>query len=189
MNEWDQPGDDGVLDDADTLASDDMTRDRLDSGIEPPDAYTAGQGWGDTETEARQGEPLDQLLPEEEPELADSSPATTGAAATSPDPETGQLIADNASADTATQLPTAVPGTERSAEQTASTSRRPPHEHLHTASLHRPTPTCADQRSSVIGPDHSGANRRRCRRADQARQWQPSRPRAATAMTPVPRPA
>jgi len=40
---WDRPGDDGVLDD-DTVASDDMTRDRLDRGIDAPDAYSIGEG-------------------------------------------------------------------------------------------------------------------------------------------------
>lgn len=116
---WDQPGDDGVLDDADTLASDDMTRDRLDTGIDPPDQYSAGQGWGDTENEARQGEPLDQLLAEEEPDPTDTAPATTRAAVASADREAGQLIADTATADTATQLPAAMPDAERDAEQAA----------------------------------------------------------------------
>lgn len=74
QSSWDQPGDDGVLDDSDTLAGDDMRRDRLDAGIDPPEGYSAGEGWGTTEAEARQGESLDQLLAEEEPEQGSGRP-------------------------------------------------------------------------------------------------------------------
>lgn len=114
---WDQPGDDGVLDDSDTLASDDMTRDRLDAGIDPPEQYSVAEGWGNTESEARQGESLEQQLTEEEPEQSSRAPASHAAA-----PEAGQLIADGpggASPGTAAELPGAVPDGERDAEQGA----------------------------------------------------------------------
>jgi len=72
---WDQPGDDGVLDGADTLASDDVARDRLDAGIDPPDLYSAAEGSENIAAEARQDESLDQLLAGEEPEQSFDIPA------------------------------------------------------------------------------------------------------------------
>ncbi|MEO7126068.1 MAG: hypothetical protein ABI382_06780 [Nakamurella sp.] len=114
---WDQPGDDGVLDDSDTLASDDMTRDRLDAGIDPPDHGTVAEGWGNTPAEEREGESLDQRLAEEEPEQCSDLPSILDA-----DEEAGQLVADGpvgASPVTATELPAAVPDSERDAEQGA----------------------------------------------------------------------
>lgn len=114
---WDRPGDDGVLDD-DTLASDDMTRDRLDYGIDAPDAYSIGEGWGNTAAEARQGESLEQLLAEEEPDQDMDSPMV----GTHRDREAGQLQTDGptgTSPSTATQFGAVVPEDERSSEQAA----------------------------------------------------------------------
>ncbi|GAC1415903.1 MAG: hypothetical protein NVSMB57_11330 [Actinomycetota bacterium] len=65
---FDSPENDGVLDAADTLESDDMLDDRLDDAVEAGDRYSAAQQWGTTEFEARQGEPLDLRLAEEEPD-------------------------------------------------------------------------------------------------------------------------
>ncbi len=113
----DQPEDDGVLDDADTLASDDMTRDRLDAGIDPPEQDPGTAGWGNTETEARQGESLDQRLAEEEREPDPRVQATLDA-----DQQAGQLVANGpagASPGTASQLPAAVPDDDSDAEQAA----------------------------------------------------------------------
>lgn len=62
----DTPGDDGVLEPDDTLSTDDLEDDPLDTGIEPPDHYGASNWFGVTEAEARRGETLDQLLEEEE---------------------------------------------------------------------------------------------------------------------------
>jgi hypothetical protein len=59
--------DDGVLDASDTLEGD-PGDDPLDTGIAPPDRWSAGEGFGTTETEERTGESLDQLLAEEEPD-------------------------------------------------------------------------------------------------------------------------
>jgi hypothetical protein len=61
--------DDGVLDSSDTLEdSEDPYDDPLDPGVEPADKWSAGERFGDTLAEERQGESLDQLLAEEEPE-------------------------------------------------------------------------------------------------------------------------
>src|SRR6266700_897324 len=59
--------DDGVLDASDTLDGD-PGDDPLDTGIAPPDRWSAGERFGTTPSEERQGESLDQLLAEEEPE-------------------------------------------------------------------------------------------------------------------------
>ena len=71
--------DDGVLDSSDTLEdSENPYDDPLDPGIEPADKWSAGERFGDTLAEERQGESLDQLLAEEEPEpdpYADPDPA------------------------------------------------------------------------------------------------------------------
>jgi Family of unknown function (DUF5709) len=61
--------DEGVLDAADTLEGDDVTADPLDPGVIPPDRWSAGMGFGSTEAEEREGESLDQLLSEEEPDV------------------------------------------------------------------------------------------------------------------------
>jgi hypothetical protein len=42
--------------------------DPLDQGIAPPDRWSAGEGFGTTAAEELEGESLDQLLAEEEPE-------------------------------------------------------------------------------------------------------------------------
>ena len=61
--------DDGVLDSSDTLEdSEDPYEDPLDPGVEPADKWSAGERFGDTLAEERQGESLDQLLAEEDPE-------------------------------------------------------------------------------------------------------------------------
>ncbi len=59
--------DDGLLDASDTLEGR-PGDDPLDTGYAPPDRWSAGEGFGNTVSEERQGESLDQLLAEEEPE-------------------------------------------------------------------------------------------------------------------------
>src|SRR5450432_2224010 len=59
--------DDGTLDASDTLDGD-PGDDPLDTGIVPPDRWSAGEGFGTTLAEERAGESLDQLLAEEEPD-------------------------------------------------------------------------------------------------------------------------
>jgi hypothetical protein len=60
--------DDGTLDASDTLDGD-PGDDPLDAGIIPADRWSAGEGFGTTLTEEREGESLDQLLAEEEPDI------------------------------------------------------------------------------------------------------------------------
>ncbi|HET9172936.1 MAG TPA: DUF5709 domain-containing protein [Actinospica sp.] len=64
----DVPEDDGVLQPADTLETDDLARDPLDIGISPPERHPASERFGVTEAEARRGETLDQRLAQEEPD-------------------------------------------------------------------------------------------------------------------------
>jgi hypothetical protein len=108
--------DDGVLDASDTLEGD-PGDDPLDTGIAPPDRWSAGEGFGTTEAEERAGESLDQLLAEEEPDIdpyagdeARDVPTRHGAGAPSdadeedtsgtlfddvPDQRAGRLVAEN----------------------------------------------------------------------------------------------
>ena len=60
--------DDGVLDASDTLEGDEGD-DPLDRGIDAGDRYVASERFGTTSAEERQGESLDQLLAEEEPDV------------------------------------------------------------------------------------------------------------------------
>jgi hypothetical protein len=88
--------DDGVLEPADTLDSDDVRADVLDTGIDAGDRYRAATRFGTTAEEERQGESLDQLLAEEEPDVTadddwvDDDSSEDGAL---PDPRSGRLVA------------------------------------------------------------------------------------------------
>jgi Family of unknown function (DUF5709) len=66
--------DDGVLDPSDTLDGD-PGEDPLDAGYLPPDRWSAGMRFGSTAAEEEEGESLDQLLAEEEPDVTDTDPA------------------------------------------------------------------------------------------------------------------
>ena len=69
----DQPGEDvDVEDAADTLLGADVRADPLDVGIDAGEGYRGATRYGTTAEEERQGESLDQLLAEEEPEVTDS---------------------------------------------------------------------------------------------------------------------
>ena len=96
---WDDPSDDGVLEDTDTLASDDMSGDPLDDAIEAGDRYSIGEGEGNTEAEGRRGESLDQRLAEEEPEQsageADSNADSDPYPDSAPDEDAGRLVTDD----------------------------------------------------------------------------------------------
>ena len=63
-----QLDDDGLLDASDTLQGN-PGDDPLDAGIDAGDRYSAGERFGTTLAEERQGESLDQLLAEEEPDI------------------------------------------------------------------------------------------------------------------------
>jgi Family of unknown function (DUF5709) len=74
--------------------------DPLDQGIAPPDRWSAGEGFGTTEVEEEEGESLDQLLAEEEPEpdpyADEDEPApAAGLDDSEPDPRAGRLVADD----------------------------------------------------------------------------------------------
>ena len=96
--------DDGTLDASDTLDGD-PGDDPLDTGIAPPDRWSAGEGFGTTLSEERAGESLDQLLAEEEPEpdpYADSDLPPDGSLADDDlpaddgeDPRAGRLVAED----------------------------------------------------------------------------------------------
>lgn len=92
---YDDPEDDGVLEPADDLSTDDYEDDPLDTGIEPPDHYGASTWYGVTEAEARSGESLDQHLAEEEPEAdADAEGVVDDRWADGPGPRSGRLVSD-----------------------------------------------------------------------------------------------
>ena len=59
-----------VQDTSDTLAGD-PGQDPLDRGVAPPERWSAGMRYGTTAAEQEDGESLDQLLAEEEPDTAD----------------------------------------------------------------------------------------------------------------------
>ena len=62
--------DDGVLEPADSLETDDLTSDVLDTGVDAGDGYLGSNRYGTTWEEEERGEGLDDLLAEEEPEAA-----------------------------------------------------------------------------------------------------------------------
>jgi hypothetical protein len=98
------------LDASDTLDGD-PGDDPLDQGIAPPDRWSAGEGFGTTGPEEQEGESLDQLLAEEDPEQdpyaeADSDfedeedegedrSADDLWGDDDPDPRSGRLVADD----------------------------------------------------------------------------------------------
>ena len=93
--------DDGVLDASDTLDGD-PGEDPLDAGYAAPDRWSAGERFGTTAAEERQGESLDELLAEEEPDVdpyadepedvneADEAPLDGPA-----EPRAGRLLAED----------------------------------------------------------------------------------------------
>jgi hypothetical protein len=90
--------DDGTLDASDTLEGD-PGDDPLDAGVVPPDRWSAGERFGTTLSEEREGESLDQLLAEEEPEADPYAegdiPQDAPLARESADPRAGRLVAED----------------------------------------------------------------------------------------------
>jgi hypothetical protein len=66
--------DDGVLEPADSLETDDLSADVLDTGVDAGEGYRGATKFGTTGEEERQGESLDQLLAEEEPDVSPDEP-------------------------------------------------------------------------------------------------------------------
>jgi uncharacterized protein DUF5709 len=65
--------DDGVLEPADSLESDDLRADVLDTGIDAGEGYRGVNRFGTTSEEERRGESFTDLLAAEEPEPADEA--------------------------------------------------------------------------------------------------------------------
>ena len=97
-DEWDAVEDDGVLDASDTL--DDGVADPLDVGYEPADKWSGANRFGTTVAEQRQGESLDDLLAEEEPDVdpyadEDTDEDELTRRGDEEDPRAGRLIAED----------------------------------------------------------------------------------------------
>jgi hypothetical protein len=97
-DEWDAVEDDGVLEASDTL--DDGVADPLDVGYEPADKWSGANRFGTTQAEQRQGESLDDLLAEEEPDVdpyadEDTDEDELTRRGDEPDPRAGRLIAED----------------------------------------------------------------------------------------------
>lgn len=69
------PEDAGVLEPIDTLDDEDLRSDVLDTGIDAGEGYRAATRFGTTAEEEREGETLDQLLAEEEPDVGSDDDA------------------------------------------------------------------------------------------------------------------
>jgi hypothetical protein len=83
----DVPEDEGVLQPSETLETDDLDADPLDTGISPPERRPASERFGVTEAEAREGESLDDRLAQEQPDIPAVEPVTE------PQPRAGRLVA------------------------------------------------------------------------------------------------
>jgi hypothetical protein len=93
------PEDDGVLEPSDSLETDDLSEDPLDTGLLPPDRWSAAERFGSTLSESRVGESLDRRLAEEEPDLDPDAPEDPDQAWPSdgspPEARAGRLVADD----------------------------------------------------------------------------------------------
>lgn len=90
--------DDGLLDASDTLEGD-PGDDPLDTGVAPPDRWSAAEKFGTTLSEEREGESLDQLLAEEDPEpdpyAEEDRPQEAPLGSDYAEPRAGRLVADD----------------------------------------------------------------------------------------------
>lgn len=77
------------IDPSDTLLSDNLLDDPLDEGYNPPDREPHGSRFGTTALEEAEGESLDQLLAEEEPDITDDGSDEDE------DPRAGRLVAED----------------------------------------------------------------------------------------------
>ena len=89
--------DDGVLAAADSLISDDLDEDVLDTGIDAGERYRGATAFGTTYDEQMRGESLDQQLSREEPDTGLKAPWTDEHAVYDEDetalPRAGRLMA------------------------------------------------------------------------------------------------
>jgi hypothetical protein len=131
MSEQDLDGlaeDDGVLEPADTLDSDDLRGDVLDTGIDAGEGYRGATRFGTTAAEELRGESLDDLLAEEEPDVGLDEPWTDEDEPPDDDrpaePRSGRLVAPDDGAhpdseDNAVALDVGIDGGAASAEEAA----------------------------------------------------------------------
>jgi hypothetical protein len=86
-----------VLEPADTLETDDLRGDVLDTGIDAGEGYRGANRYGTTADEELRGESLDQLLAEEEPDVGVDAPWTDEDDPSDDDrptePRSGRLVA------------------------------------------------------------------------------------------------
>ncbi|MGH3396492.1 MAG: DUF5709 domain-containing protein [Streptosporangiaceae bacterium] len=121
-DDYDEFQDEGSLDASDTLEGK-PGDDPLDAGILPADKWSAGMRFGSTAAEEEEGESLDQLLSEEEPDVLakldkededdESEPDDDEDAADEdldglllddgPDPRSGRLVAEDEGAHSVTE--------------------------------------------------------------------------------------
>jgi hypothetical protein len=91
--------DDGVLEPGDSLDSDDLLSDPLDTGVDAGDGYRGATRFGTTPDEEARGESLDDLLAEEEPDSSDDAEWTDEEQPRDDDHEaqarTGRLLAED----------------------------------------------------------------------------------------------
>jgi Family of unknown function (DUF5709) len=98
--------DEGVLEPSDSLETDDLRADVLDTGVDAGEGYRGATRYGTTSLEERQGESLDQLLAEEEPDQPGDGPWTDEDVPSDDDrtsfPRSGRLTtsADDSAAET-----------------------------------------------------------------------------------------
>jgi hypothetical protein len=85
----------GQLENSETLLSQDLRSDPLDTGYDPPDYEPKATRFGTTAEEQREGETLDQRLAEEEPDVSadDVPPGDFDEIDASPDARAGRLYA------------------------------------------------------------------------------------------------
>ena len=91
--------DDGVLEPSESLASDRLDADVLDTGIDAATSWAGATRFGTTLAEEQRGEGLDRLLSQEEPDLPaddawtdEDEPTDDGRV---PFPRAGRLVADD----------------------------------------------------------------------------------------------
>ncbi len=121
-DDYDEFQDEGNLDASDTLEGN-PGDDPLDAGILPADKWSAGMRFGSTAAEEEQGESLDELLSEEEPDVFakldsegeddESEPSDDDDAGDEdvdglllddgPDPRSGRLVAEDEGAHSVTE--------------------------------------------------------------------------------------
>lgn len=83
----DVPEDPGVLQPAETLETDDLDADPLDTGISPRERRPASEGFGVTRAEAREGESLEDRMAQEQPDIPAVAPEDPA------QPRAGRLVA------------------------------------------------------------------------------------------------